>query len=1153
MDSFVHLHTHSNFSLLDSTIPLRALVERTKQLGMSAVALTDHNALYGAIEFYRICRELEIKPIIGAQVTLTDGASLVLLAKNLRGYRNLCEILTKAHLRGGHLHFKCEMNDVLDQKQGLFVLSGGKKGLISQLILSRNPEEAEAHCRWMQERFGDSFFLELQRFVPWDDFLNERLHTLAETTGVPLVATNDVHLLSPEDLPLREVLHAIDRNTIRERVRTAGSKEQHLKSPGQMRRLFAKYPAARANTHQIAEACNVKFALGKPVFPVTEVPDGESGATYLRKLCLRGAKERYRPLTRQVKKRIDYELKVIDNLGFTDYFLIVKEIVDFCRREAIPCVGRGSAADSIVSYVLAITFADPIRFNLYFERFLNPERTDAPDIDLDICWKNRDRVLKYVYKRFGKEKTAMICTFSTFQSRAAIREVAKVFGLPEEEIGQLTREAPYMSKMVNPDRTLNSVPQLKNGKRMDRTFLEIIKISKRLAGFPRHLSVHSGGVIIAPDRLSNYTPLEVAGKGIVISQYDVHSIERLGLVKMDLLGVRSLTIITECLEMAKREEWKAGNGEGNEDGRWKMAAGSGWNEKSGLQIGERKSESVGREKDGNGGLRIEDGEAGNGERGAESVKRGEDKPVKDITISSLEFPDSETKRKTRNLKLGTDFNPKFSFLRKAEKLSALDMRAIPDDDPETIGMIKAGQTLGCFQLESPLVRGVLRKMQTDSVEDMVVAVAVIRPGVGDSGIKDEYILRRGGKRPTRYAHPILEPVLKETHGLTIYQEQVLLIAQAVAGFSLAQGDTLRRAMTKNRDQELMNSMKKQFLAGARKKGVLKEKALEIWQFLLQFTGFGFNKAHAATYGILAYQTAFLKNYFPIEYMTAVLNNPGGFYASAVYIEECRRMGIPLLPPDVNQSESEFTKEGHAIRVGLAPVFDLCDKTRKRIVTERKNRRFADLCDFLQRTRTGEKEAEHLIRCGALRSLHPSEPLLLMKCQSYFKNNRSKPMVEYLTAGFDPAPYPQEMRILAELEILGFGVKAHPLTLYDGLIPWENMVSSPELEAHKNRKVQFTGWYVTSRLQETVTGKYMKFISLEDKHGICEVIFFPETYTKYADILRGHGPFTVVGKIQSRIKGEANLIAERVLRWDAPREVVNRRMKIQQIDLFQKRL
>ncbi|MCZ6820795.1 MAG: DNA polymerase III subunit alpha [Calditrichaeota bacterium] len=1126
MDSFVHLHTHSNFSLLDSTIPLRALVERTKQLGMSAVALTDHNALYGAIEFYRICRELEIKPIIGAQVTLTDGASLVLLAKNLRGYRNLCEILTKAHLRGGHLHFKCEMNDVLDHKQGLFVLSGGKKGLISQLILSRNREEAEAHCRWMQERFGDRFFLELQRFVPWDDFLNERLHTLAETTGVPLVATNDVHLLSPEDLPLREVLHAIDRNTIRARVRTAGSKEQHLKSPWQMRRLFAKYPATLANTHQIAEACNVKFALGKPIFPVTEVPDGENGASYLRKLCLRGAKERYRPLTRQVKKRIDYELKVIDDMGFTDYFLIVKEIVDFCRREAIPCVGRGSAADSIVSYVLAITFADPIRFNLYFERFLNPERTDAPDIDLDICWKSRDRVLEHVYKRFGKEKTAMICTFSTFQSRAAIREVAKVFGLPEEEIGQLTREVPYMSKMVNLDRTLNSVPQLKNGRRIDRTFWKIIKISKRLAGFPRHLSVHSGGVIIAPDRLTNYTPLEVAGKGIVISQYDMYSIERLGLVKMDLLGVRSLTIITECLEMTKSEERKAGSGDGNEDGRWKMEAGSRWSEKSSLQIGER---------------------------GASSVMGGEDKPAKDIPISDLRFPDSETKPETRNSKLRTDSNPKFSFLRKAERLSALDMRAIPDDDPETIGMIKAGQTLGCFQLESPLVRGVLRKMQTDSVEDMVVAVAVIRPGVGDSGIKDEYILRRGGKRPTRYTHPILESVLRETHGLTIYQEQVLLIAQAVAGFSLAQGDTLRRAMTKNRDQELMNSMKKQFLAGAHKKGVPKEKALEIWQFLLQFTGFGFNKAHAATYGILAYQTAFLKNYFPIEYMTAVLNNPGGFYASAVYIEECRRMGIPLLPPDVNQSENEFTKESDAIRVGLAPVFELCDKTRKRIVTERKKRRFVDLYDFLQRTRTGEKEAEHLIRCGALRSLHPSEPLLLMKCQSYFKNNRSKPMVEYLTAGFAPTPYPQEMQILAELEILGFGVKAHPLTLYDGLIPWENMVSSLELEAHKNRKVQFTGWYVTSRLQETVTGKYMKFISLEDKHGICEVIFFPEAYAKYADILRGHGPFTVVGKVQSRIKGEANLIAERVLRWDVPREVVNCRMKTQQIDLFQKRL
>lgn len=354
----------------------------------------------------------------------------------------------------------------------------------------------------------------------------------------------------------------------------------------------------------------------------------------------------------------------------------------------------------------------------------------------------------------------------------------------------------------------------------------------------------------------------------------------------------------------------------------------------------------------------------------------------------------------------------------------------------------------------------------------------------------------------------------------------------------------------------MNTMKERFIEGAIKRGVPNKKALEIWQFLLNFTGFGFNKAHAATYGILAYQTAFLKCYFPIEFMTAVLNNHGGFYAKAVYIEECRRLrlpngqlGIPLLPPDINRSEIDFTKEGETIRVGLYPVFELSDKTKQKIVAERKKRPFIDLYDFLKRTRAGEKEAEHLIRCGALRSLHPSEPLLLMKCQSYFKNGHSKTKAEYLTRGLNPPPYSKELRILAELELLSFGVTDHPLSLYDDLIPWENMTSSLDLEAHKDRRVQFTGWYVTSRLQETVTGKYMKFLSLEDKQGICEIILFPEVYEKYAEILRGLGPFTVIGKVQSRIKGEANLVAEKVIRWLSPREVVNGRMNGRQMDVF----
>jgi DNA-directed DNA polymerase III PolC len=1056
--SFVHLHTHSFFSFLDGTVPLSKLVERVHTLGMPAVALTDRNGLYGAIEFYQHCKDFGIKPIIGSQVILTDSSSLVLLVKNPEGYRNLCRIITQSHLRGGHLNFECELDDIIGQKEGLVVLSGGKEGLISRLLINRNYEESKRICQRMKFCFGADFYLELQHFMSWDNFLNQKISELAKECNVPIVATNDVHMLSPDEMPLRQVLRAISENTLRDKIRTTGFKEQYLKSSQQMMRLFQDFPEAIRNSETIAESCQFEFSLGKPIFPVMKLPAGETNFTHLKKLCEHGMMCCYESRTPQIEERISYELRTIDSLGFTDYFLIVKDIVDFCRQEGIPCVGRGSAGGSIVSYVLGITFADPVRFNLYFERFLNPERTDAPDIDLDICWKNRDRVIEFVHEKYGYDQTAMICTFNTFQSRASIREVARVFGLPDEEIGPLTREFPYMAKSDNLEESFATIPGLKR-RRLSQTYHDIITISMKLANFPRHLSIHAGGVIIAPAEITNYTPLEVAGKGIHISQYDMYSVERLGLVKMDLLGVRSLSIITECLESARKS-------------------------------------LVGFQAAGN----LDD--------------------------------------------------TKFSFLERTEKLSPLDMRIIPENDPETIKLIRSGDTLGCFQLESPLVRGVLRKMQTDCIEDAVVAVAVIRPGVGDSVLKDDYILRRGGVKKPEYVHPILEPVIGDTHGVTIYQEQILLIAQAVAGFSLAQADTLRRAMTKGRDdKDLMFSLKAAFITGAIDKGLTEGAAAKCWEFIRRFSGFGFNKAHAATYGILAYQTAFLKRYFPVDYMTAVLNNHGGFYSKAVYVEECRRMGIKILPPDINCSDDTFRKEEESIRVGFYPIFELTERTKENIIRERNASPFADLYDFVQRTRAGQKETEHLIRCGALRSLHPSEPLLLMKAQAYFKNGCSKAVAEYVTTGLNPPAYSPKQRIIAELDLLGFSVDFHPLALYDGRIPWEQMVSSLEMEANKNKYIQFTGWYVTSRLQQTVKGDYMKFLSLEDKYGVCEVIFFPEVYERYAEILQGLGPFTVSGKVQSRLKGEANLIAERVIRWERPKDLATEQLIAGQLDMF----
>lgn len=1034
----IHLHVHSNFSLLDGTIPIRDLVARVKALGMSSVALTDHNGLYGAIEFYETCQDKGIKPIVGAQISLVEGASVVLLVQNLTGYKNLCGIISKANLRGGHLNFQCHLSDIIERKAGLFVLSGGKSGQISQLVRTRNLGAAEDMCRQFKEHFGEYFFLEMQRFDDWDDLHNARLYQIARRCQVPVVATNDVHLLAPEEQTLRQVLHAIDQNTLRDRVKTANGKELYLKSPRQMHELFRKYPDAIQNTHKIAAKCNLKLTLGKPVFPAVQVPENETPFTYLRKLSLAGARRCYPDLTEEVTKRLNYELGIIQKLGFIPYFLIVKKIVDFCRENSIPCVGRGSAADSLVAYTLGITFADPIRFKLYFERFMNEERRDPPDIDLDICWKQRDRVIEYVYNEFGHDKTAMICTYSTLQSRAAIREVAKTFGLAEDEIKAMTRHVPFLSRLDDNDG--------KVAKRLEQrfpdnpVFHEIFDLSKRLADFPRHLSIHSGGVIIAPERLTDFTPVEVAGKNLVISQYDMHSIEKLGLVKMDLLGVRSLSIITETLAQAKPK-----------------------------------------------------------------VRKGD------------------------------RFQEKFDFLNRMKNFSPLDLKGFPEGDPEVLKMVNAGLTMGCFQLESPLMRGTLRKMHVQPLEDFPVAIAIIRPGVAHTGKRDQYIKHRGGLEKVSYLDDSLEDILVDTCGVPVFQEQVMMIARKVAGFTLSQADGLRRVMTKGRsDKPLVESLQHQFMDGALRNGYTQEKAEEIWQYLFKFTGFGFNKAHAATYGILAYQTAFLKRYFPAEFMTAVINNPGAFYSTGVYISECRRLGISILPPDVNRSQILFAKEKGAVRVGLFPVFELTERTQQRIVEEQP---FTDIYDFIRRTKAGLKEVEHLIRCGALRYLDQREPVLLFKAKTYFKNGFSKTKAEYLTQNLNLPTYSPQQRIVAELELLGFAVTAHPLALYKDIVPWRQMISTPQLESCNGKRIHFTGWYVTRRTHKTSSGDIMLFLTLEDTRGFCDIVFFPKVFEKYFDTIRGHGPFTITGKLQSRLKGEANLIAEHVHRWQSPGEVV----------------
>lgn len=1038
MNSFIHLHTHSYYSLLDGISSPEELILAAKKLHMPALALTDHNGLYGAIEFYQKALERGIKPIIGAELTLADGFQVVLLVKDSSGYQNLCRLISNGRLSAGHGGFKLELKKMTGHSRGLICLSGGHKGKISHLLSRRRFDEAVTEARRLRDIFENNFYLEMQYFSSQDALLDIRLRDFSIEHKIPLVATNDVHFISNKDWYLRRIMHAIDANTVQDEIRTAGSSEQYFKDSAAMHELFHSFPEALRNTQKIARSCHFEFSLGKPVFPSIALPEKESSFSYLWKKCFEGATRRYQPLTGEVIKRLEYELQVIHDLGFADYFLIVKEIVDYCHQRHIPCVGRGSAADSLVSYVLEITQVDPIAHNLYFERFLNPQRSDPPDIDLDICWKSRDHVIEYVYNQYGAERTAMICTFNTFQNRSAIRDVAKTYGLPDDEISKITKHLPHRA-IDEIEQAINSLPELQDLRHNLSLYEEIIRHANRIADFPRHLSIHPGGVIIAPDRITNHTPLEVAGKGIIISQYDMYSIEKLGLVKMDLLGVRSLSIITDCLKLIR-------------------------------QRGNHPDTSA--------------------------------TPQNQQTLAAI-------------------------LLKKSEELSPLDLRTIPGDDPQVTAYIRSGHTMGCFQLESPGMRGLLKKMLVDNVNDVISAVALIRPGAAGSGMKEVYIKRRAGLEPVEYVHPSLARALDDTYGVIIYQEQVLQVAHYVAGLSLGAADTLRRAMTKARQKKEFVRVYEAFIQGAVDHGLTPQQAETVWKFLAQFVGYGFNKAHSATYGTIAYQTAYLKYYFPVEYMCAVLNNQGGFYSRMAYIEEARRMGIKFLPPDVNYSDRYFTCENGAIRCGLSPVFELSDRTLNTILSARAQQPFHDLFDYIQRSRAGEKEVIHLAKAGALASIHPNTPHLLLLTKIYFKNKKKASLSRFIAADVTLEPFNLYQKILNEMEILDFAVSAHPLTLFREQIGQLEPIPCNALDSYKNKVVRFCGWLVTSRRVPTANQQFMKFLTLEDQHGLCEAVLFPAVYMKYGHLIRGYGPYLVTGQIQSRLPGEANLIVRKL--------------------------
>ncbi len=1003
----IPLHVHSNHSLLEGAASIRQLVGRAVEYGLPALALTDTAGLYGAVPFYEAARAAHVKPILGTQL-----GPAVLLARDREGYAQLCEILTAYHL--GTL--------TLDELGGwpfdfgtehLFVLSHHVPLLRALARQGLEPLVAMTHHGGPRGR-------------QWAG----QAYDCARRLGLKPVAVNPAYFLDPGDHLVHRTLAAIRHNTTVDNLRTdeVAGPEAYLLPPAEYARRYADWPDARNHAAWVAEQCNVELELGRPQFPPFEVPAGETHFSWLWKKTFEGVHTRYQPLTPKIMDRVRYELDIIERLGFAAYFLIVWDIVAFARARGIPIVGRGSAANSVVAYALGITRADPFKYDLYFERFLNMARTDCPDIDLDICWRRRDEVINYVYEKYGGEQVAMIATFNTFKARAALREVAKAHGLMDHEITPVARRIPhYGARDIR--RLVAQAPECKGLSFEAEPWRSILAAAERIDGYPRHLSIHAGGLVIAPRALTRYVPLQRATKGLVISQYDMGPIERLGLVKMDLLGHRSLTVLADTVESVRRN------------------------------------------------------------RGIE-----------------------------------------------------LDLESLPDPDPLTGRLIRTGQTIGCFQIESPAMRGLLPKVQADNTDLVIKALSLVRPGPSGSGMKEKFIACRRGLEPPAFIHPAFEEILGDTYGIMLYQEDILKVASALAGMTLAEADALRRAMGKQRSPQAMAQNMKRFMDGARANGVAGPVAQEIWERIANFAAYSYCKAHAAGYGELAYQCCYCKAHFTAEFLAAVLTNRGGFYAPHVYLEEAKRCGVRILPPCVNHSDWAYTAEDDAIRVGLLEVRDLNSASIEAILEAREEGgRFSGLAELRERAGVPHSDAEALFHAGALDGFELPRPQLLWQLRLLYQSERTRQRTETaarsLFAYEAPAPgpalpdYSRKRRLDAEWRALGLftGADAHPLMYYQGALQEGGppRVLSADIPHYIDHTVVAAGWLIAQRQHAVKDGRgVMKFITLEDPAGTFEVVFFPEVYQQFGHLLTGCGPFVVTGKVNAEHDAPA-LIADSV--------------------------
>ena len=1070
MAGFVHLHVHSHFSFQDGAASLEALVARAAELGMPALALTDHQGLSGAIRFYKRALRAGVKPIVGCEITVEaagtsgeeadlppeerlrlpapvgfarargNGFHLALLAKDIEGYRNLCRLLSRTHVRSGDEPSVVTLRDLERYSGGLIGLSGCTNGEVGSAVLAGVPWRAEAAARRLARCFapGD-FYVELvHTLTPYSPRYVAALVSLAEKLHLPYVATNDVHYVEQADFRLHDVLASAGARMELPGPYDRPNAELYFKPAGEMRRLFADVPGACDATLEIAARCELDLGLGELHFPHVEVPRGETPYSVLTKLSWRGLEERYRPMTPEAVQRLQHELSVIDRLGFSEYFLVVRDIVDFAKSHGIRCSGRGSAGDSIVTYALGITDADPIRHGLLFERFLNPNRRQMPDIDVDFDSARRDEVIDYIYRRFGSDHVAMVATVATMTSRSAVRTVARAMGMPIEHVNALSRHLPWVGARRIRE-VLSDYPECAHHPLRDESrYGMLLDLVERLDGCPMHLGTHLGGFIITREPIDSWTPLQWAAKGVVVSQYDKDDVEALGLVKMDILGLRMHSAISDAVRLARE-------------------------------------------------------------------------------------------------RADTDAVPE-----------PFDL--VPDD-PKVYETIAAADTVGMFQLESSGQRNLTTRLRSSTFEDVIAQISLFRPGPLEAEMIAPFIRRRHGLEPVVVPHPSMGEVLRDSYGVIIYQEQVLQVAKAVAGFDLAEADSLRRAMTKDRSREEMEAIHAHFVERAVGLGVEREVAEEVFRQLEGFAAYGFCKAHAACFAVVSYASAWLRTYFLAEFSAAILNHePMGFYSPRVVLDDARRHGVRVLPPHVNHSRGDFTVEddGKALRVGLDYLLHMPGKLPPLIADEAARRPFDDLADFLRRTRCDADAAESLIRVGALDGLGVTELgrpptrdemlALLPELKAVLAREgvagdstlvlapaRTRPREDAHVSGWS-----EPRRLSEELQRLGLAVACHPLDLaYDDLVR-RGVTFAKDLPSLPDGSfVRVVGLRERAQTPRTRSGRRTCFLTMEDATGLLDATVFEDVLRHSGEVIVKHRCYLVEGTLQNNPERGLAIVARRV--------------------------